>query len=369
MTFVVFSQVCVAEPTDTVPKQGLWKKILNYFSLDADSAKVANPKKFSVSILGGPSYASDSKFNFSLAGIVEYRLNGCDTIQPSNAMVTANITTAGFWKLSGKGTMYFPEYSKLFNYELTCEYAPRDFWGMGYDHAIGSRKTKLHQQNYRLKGELLFRLRDDLYLGPMLQLDYVQAGKVDDEELLEGQDKVVHNVGVGLTLQYDSRDLVTNAFSGAYIYLNQTFRPKFMWNRYAFSTTDFKASFYHKAWRGAVIASQVTALFNFGNPSWAMMAQMGDVSSMRGYYTGRYRDKHMTTAQVELRQYIYRRFGAVAWGGAGCVFRDSESFKHWVPNYGLGLRWEFRRRMNVRLDYGFGHRGQSGFMFSINEAF
>ena len=33
-------------------------------------------------------------------------------------------------------------------------------------------------------------------------------------------------------------------------------------------------------------------LFNFGNPSWAMMALLGNSYSMRGYYEGRYRDKH-----------------------------------------------------------------------------
>jgi len=57
------------------------------------------------------------------------------------------------------------------------------------------------------------------------------------------------------------------------------------------------------------------------------------------------------------------------WGGAGSVFHDSHSFRNWMPNYGVGLRWEFRRRVNIRLDYGFGKRGQSGFMFNINEAF
>lgn len=40
-----------------------------------------------------------------------------------------------------------------------------------------------------------------------------------------------------------------------------------------------------------------------------------------------------------------------------------------LPNYGIGYRWEFKKRMNVRLDYGFGKKDQNGFLFSINEAF
>ena len=42
--------------------------------------------------------------------------------------------------------------------------------------------------------------------------------------------------------------------------------------------------------------------------------------------------------------------------------------KHILPNYGFGYRWEFKKRVNVRLDLGFG-KHQTGFIFNINEAF
>ena len=358
-----------AEPVDSVQRVGFWERVKNYFRLDADTA-TQEQKRFDISIVGGPSYASDSKLGLGLAGIAQYRLNGCDNIQPSNATITGDITTAGFWSLGVEGTTFFPDDRMRLNYLLDVEYAPRDFWGMGYENGnIDEHKVKLHEHDYKIKGEWLFRLADCFYAGPMLQWDYANSGKVDSTDLFAGQDHVVRNYGLGFTLQYDSRDLVTNAYSGVYLYLNQVFRPKFLWNHYAFSTTDFRACYYHTAWKGAVIAGEARALFNFGNPSWAMMALLGDSDNMRGYYHGRYRDKHMVTTQVELRQYIYRRVGAVLWGGAGSVFHDGDSFRHWLPNYGVGLRWEFRRRVNIRLDYGFGRKGQSGFIFNINEAF
>lgn len=43
--------------------------------------------------------------------------------------------------------------------------------------------------------------------------------------------------------------------------------------------------------------------------------------------------------------------------------------KHVLPNFGVGYRWEFKKNVNVRLDYGFGKHGQKGFIFNINEAF
>lgn len=91
---------------------------------------------------------------------------------------------------------------------------------------------------------------------------------------------------------------------------------------------------------------------------------------MRGYYQGRYTDNDMITVQVELRQHIWRRIGCAVWGGAGNVFPSLSRFdwSQTLPNYGAGLRWELKKRVNVRLDYGFGKK-TSGFLLNINEAF
>ena len=102
-----------------------------------------------------------------------------------------------------------------------------------------------------------------------------------------------------------------------------------------------------------------------------MLAALGGSARMRGYYEGRYRDKNLIETQIELRQHIWRRNGIAVWVGAGNVFPSFSGFK-WgltLPNYGIGYRWEFKNRVNVRLDYGFGKKGQSGFLFNINEAF
>ena len=47
---------------------------------------------------------------------------------------------------------------------------------------------------------------------------------------------------------------------------------------------------------------------------------------------------------------------------------DKLRWGHILPNYGIGYRWEFKHRVNVRLDLGFG-KHSPGFVFSINEAF
>ena len=102
-----------------------------------------------------------------------------------------------------------------------------------------------------------------------------------------------------------------------------------------------------------------------------MVAQLGGSDTMRGYYEGRYRDKNKMEGEIELRQHVWKRNGIVAWAGLGTVFNKFSSMRarNVLPNFGLGYRWEFKKNVNVRLDYGFGKSGQSGFLFNINEAF
>ncbi len=170
---------------------------------------------------------------------------------------------------------------------------------------------------------------------------------------------------------YDTRDVLTNAGRGVYLNISQLFRPRFLGNDHVFNTTNIQLDVYRRVWRGAILAADVRSKLNFGNPSWGMMALLGNSYSMRGYYEGRYRDKHKIEAQVELRQHVWRRNGIVLWAGAGTVFDKFSSIEaHKIlPNVGIGYRWEFKKDVNVRLDYGIGKGGQSGFIFNINEAF
>ena len=212
---------------------------------------------------------------------------------------------------------------------------------------------------------------DGFYVGPMASYDYVIGKNIECEELLAGMDRHTWNVGVGVSVLYDTRDNLTNPHRGIYVNLKQMFRPRFLGNDYAFSTTEFRFDAYQRPWKGAILAEDVRTKFNFGNPSWGMMSLLGNSNSMRGYYEGRYRDKHKMEATVELRQHVWKRNGVVVWAGAGTVFPKFSALRsdHILPNVGMGYRWEFKKNVNVRLDYGFGKSGQSGFLFNINEAF
>lgn len=360
-----------AEPVDTaVARRSIVTRLLDYFN---DANKRKPNKWFDFSIIGGPHYSTDTKLGIGLVAAGLYHTDRADSLlAPSNVSLFSDVSTVGFYLLGIRGTHLFPQDRYRIDYTVYFYSFPCDFWGMGYDMGDDdANKSDMKRWQARIKANFLFRVAPQLYMGPLFSYDYVIGHRIERPELLEGMDRRTSNIGVGLALTYDTRDVMTNPHRGWYLNLAQCFRPRFMGNKYAFSTTDLQANTYQHLWRGATIAGDVRATFNFGNPSWGMMALLGSSNSMRGYYEGRYRDKHKIEAQVELRQHVWRRNGITVWAGAGTVFDKFSAIRssHILPNYGLGYRWEFKKNVNVRLDYGFGKSGQSGFLFNINEAF
>ena len=360
-----------ATKQDTLTKKkSLLTRFLDYFN---DANKNKEHKKFDFSIIGGPHYSTDTKLGIGLVAAGLYRANANDTLlPPSNVSLFGDVSTVGFYMLGIRGTHIFPQDKYRADYTIYFYSFPCKFWGMGYDMGDDdSNKSDMKRWQARFKASFLFHLGDNLYLGPMVSYDYVIGRRIERPELLNGMDQHTWNIGAGFSAVYDTRDVLTYPHRGFYINLSQCFRPRFMGNDYAFGTTELQVDAYQRVWKGAILAEDFRTMLNFGNPSWGMMALLGNSNSMRGYYEGRYRDKHKMEAQVELRQHIWKRNSLTTWVGAGTVFHKFSEMRsrHILPNFGIGYRWEFKKNVNVRLDYGFGKAGQTGFLFSINEAF
>ena len=198
----------------------------------------------------------------------------------------------------------------------------------------------------------------------------MRASDVKRPELWQYQRLINHTVDVGVTLRYDTRDSYTEPHTGWCLTLTLRFSPRFLGNDRGFASTQFTGSRYCPVWKGGVIAMAVSATAGYGDVPWYKLASFGGSSRMRGYYEGRYRDKTEVDAVVELRQHLWRRNGIVVWAGAATVAPNPGDIRlsHALPCFGAGYRWEFKSRCNVRLDFGVG-RGETSFIFNINEAF
>lgn len=352
------------------PKRNIFNKVLDYF---ASSNKAKPAKKLDFGIIGGPYYSQDTNFGVGLVASGIYRRNPADTINPATQFsIYGDVSITGYYKVGIDGSSYFNGDKIWLYYDVHFQSLPDRYWGIGYAmNSDNANEVKYKRWSAELHAALLFKVfSPNLYVGPVIQLDYVDAKTQPDPALWRHQKRRTFSDVAGIGVVYDTRDNVFNAFKGIYLRVDQMFAPKFTGNQYAFTMTEGTFNTYHKIWKGGVLATNLHARLTYGNTPWGMMSGLGGSNSMRGYREGRYNDKCAAELCVELRQHLYRRFGMVVWGGVGEVFPTvNKIFKgHALWNAGVGLRWEFKKRVNVRVDYGFG-QGQNGLVFSINEAF
>ena len=137
----------------------------------------------------------------------------------------------------------------------------------------------------------------------------------------------------------------------------------------------FDNRFYIPVRKNNVLAFQLQGQFTQGNPPFNLLSLMGGESLMRGYYLGRYRDKHLLAGQVEYRMLPFsfsKRCGASLFFASGEVFNSDNNFqfKNLLPTGGAGLRFLLfpEKYIYTRVDFALTREG-SGFYFFIGEAF
>ncbi|MCM1293633.1 MAG: outer membrane protein assembly factor [Bacteroides sp.] len=359
----------VSADSAVVHKPNIFKRLINYFN---ESNKPKEYKGFDWSIIGGPHYSGDTRLGIGVVAAGFYRNDLTDSITaPSNISLYGDVSTVGFFLVGIRGNHIFTGDTDRIDYNLYFYSFPRKFWGIGYDQGLDmSNKSDFKEVHVEASVSYLHAIAPSLFVGPCLAYTYSHAARMERPELWDGQPFHSSTYSVGGRIQYDTRDNMTATQSGFLAQLEQRFSPKFLGNKQAFSSTELNLSVFKNMWRGSVFAAHYHGELSYGNVPWAVMPSFGGSNSMRGYYDGRFRDKGEMDLTVELRQHVWRRNGIVVWAGVGTVFPKFSAmrFDHLLPNGGIGYRWEFKQRTNVRLDYGFG-RGESSFIFSINEAF
>ncbi|MEG2614640.1 MAG: hypothetical protein RR996_06320 [Alistipes sp.] len=407
-------------------KPNFIRRIINYYS--SSNVDRTFEKKVDWSIAPGPNYSSDVGFGlgFLLAGL--YRLDRTDSITaPSNIAIYGNFTTKKFVMVRSSGENIYNHNKQRLNYSSAFVYFPGAFYGIGQVDGDQGYAQPLTTTMCVMRISYCTALWPKVFLGVSGGIDYSGASyqnsgigealqKVDDEvnaggaipqndlgELYDlwkqgrydpslqdpfanyinqtGEHPNAFNTHVGLFAQYDSRDVTFNAHKGLFLKGEAKWYPRVLGNTGRdFGRVTLTFDFYQKLWKGAVLAYDLYGDATIGTPSWHMYAKLGGMERMRGYYEGRYRDKRVVETQVELRQKIYRRHGVVGWFGLGNVWgRDSFRWRNTLYSFGCGYRFEFKNRMNIRLDYGWGVYGNqnlpwdrkrsSAFLFTASEAF
>lgn len=334
-------------------------------------------KKVDVSFVVTPSYSREGGFGIGggFTGLYRYDMN--DTLaNPSDFLATINATLKGFYVLSIKGNNLFPDNRSRLSYKLELYDKALDFWGVTSEETAKNPKSKYNRRQIDLQTEFIYKIKHNFYAGLQLRCNYTDARDVWNIDYLLGENKQYYVTGLGLSFEFDSRDNFLTPTKGVHFAYQPMAFFKGLGNApKSFFSHTFIANYYQRLWHGSVLALDGYMKLNSPATPWTMREMIAaDGSRMRGYYMGSCIDNNQIATQIELRQHIWDRFGFAMWGGNSLIF---SSFKQltkqdikpeWLYNFGIGLRFEFKHNVNVRIDYGFGE-GTSGILFAIGEAF
>ncbi len=253
-------------------------------------------------------------------------------------------------------------------------------------HGIGRNTGRAGEESYTprsVKSAISYRMRIEQawYAGMHYEFEHTQLIKVEPAGLLARGDlpgsEGGRTSGLGLLVYRDTRDNLFYPVSGSYwrltaTWFNRDWGSDYGFNRYNLDVRDYLA----------LSVSQVIAFHAYinvisGNPPFQKMSllggRIGGCNLMRGYYEGRFRDKHLMAFQMEYRVMpLWWKIGLVAFVAAGDVSDRLERFvvKEFKYSAGAGLRFRVNRRdkLNIRLDVAYG-RNSTGLYITFGEAF
>lgn len=354
--------------------------IAGIFTLSVSQAAVTDsvPPRLSSRFLVFPFFlrSPETKWGFGGAGAFFFKVKNDDHFsRTSDVSLVALYTLREQVVLVLNSTIFFPDEKNIFRFQGSYSYYPDKFWG------LGNNTDESAEENYSLKQtfitpQLLFKLYRRFYIGTTLELQRVRdfkfnAGGVFDQNSIVGKNGGFTG-GAGILLTFDSR---TNAYSpdkGSFAEINMTRFSNVLGSDFEFTSYSLDIRTFFKAGKNRVLGLHSLSRFNAGEPPIRYMSALGGSEIMRGYFKGRYTDRHLVAFQAELRQFLFWRLGITAFAGAGQVGRtiDDFGFNELHYSYGGGLRLmvQKKEKLNLRVDFGFGENS-SGIYVILKEAF
>jgi len=366
-------------PALSQEKKSLWdhKLIKRFVSPEKDSTRSAG--FIVVPALG---YAQETGLEFGLAGVYNFYLDKTDsTIRTSNITFIGTFTTERQTNLKLESDIWTTGNQYHYTTELRFRNFPFNFYGIG-NQTNEQDEDVLLMQLIRLRFEGERRLAPNYYAGINLAYERFafsdrENGGIFQQAPPYGQMGGGHFL-LGISQLYDTRDINTYTTRGYYARAKYAYSPGFG------GGSRFKGSILDVDLRAFLpLSDQLTLGFNGHYKTsigsripFYIYRELGGDMMMRGYYTGRYRDRSLIAAQSELRYRFHPRVGVAGFIGTGSTYHDGWRNARLIPSYGGGIRYFFDLEHNssVRLDYGIGEqrpgeKRQGGFYLSLSEAF
>lgn len=324
-------------------------------------------------------YTPDTDFAFGVAGVYYFRLRGeasGEATRLSFIKLLVDYTLRRQLDSWGEWAVFLRDEEYVWKGELRYRNFPDRFYGLGNDTSRDAEERYAYDYA-SVKQLFLKRIRPNVFIGGDYQLSSyfdvtVAPGRLLDRAGITGARGGVSS-GLGAVFLIDTRDNVVSAAKGEIVQASTYLYRSWLGSDFNFVSVNLLGAKYWTTYREQVLAVNLVANLNFGDPPLPALAAAGGDDILRGYAKNRFRDQHFVGAQAEYRIPIWWRIGAVVFAGVGDVFgRASDfAFSRLKPSVGLGLRGAYdpKERLNVRLDFAWGAGGESSFYIMFGEAF
>lgn len=211
--------------------------------------------------------------------------------------------------------------------------------------------------DWRIYGSFLYaklarKLGGNWYAGGFARvIDATQSIESDIEtpDFDTGADIV--SAGLGLLLEYDTRDNPFNSSDGGYFKLDVLFNEESLGSHRTYQSYSAVYRSYHRLSDSLVVAWEIQGCKQGGTtPLWDACTV-----KLRGFPATDYLGRTSSSGQVEARWQLNDRWGLVGFAGVGDVGSSYSELKlnDSIPSYGAGLRFSVlkAKRINLRIDY------------------
>lgn len=315
-----------------------------------------------------PLVSSDPKLSTSLGAMGGY-LYKFDEKSPASTFAAMGTYSDSDSSVYGTfARMYFKEDTQrmvlgFFGGEINNDYD--DFLGIGWPaQTTDDLKGIFARYTYKIKGQWFFGVTG-------LSSNYaITGGDMWTEAIL----KLIGLTGfdsnaLGLVVERDTRDNQNSPSKGSKLTLQNLAYRESLGGDETFDAYTLKFSKYNLINKRHTLAYRVEG-------RWTDDAPLGGYSSidLRGYTRGEYLAKHSTTAELEGRFSLNKRWGATVFTGAAVLYdksSDTGDSQNWYPSIGGGINYILKpqEKMIVRGDVAFGEGGRYGVYLQFGNAF
>jgi len=321
-------------------------------------------------------YTPETKLAFGGGGLYYFPLTTDKTVNRPSSIAFSGVYTQRKQSYVELNPDFYLGHGYHFQAVLRYSNFPDQIYGIG-NTTSADREELFTSKYWWLNVEALKRVRGPVNAGLQYFFDSTRLAKVEEGGLLDSGDIPGSGggtvSGLGPFMTYDNRDSIFFPIKGSFHQFSAMTFGRALGSDFRFNRLFLDLRKYHGFSASRVAAFQAQFLFETGDPPFWRMGLLGGEKIMRGYYSGRYRDRNMVAFQVEYRWVpVFWRIGLAAFAGLGDVADkpghfDLGRFKY---SYGLGLRFVLdpKQRLHLRLDFGRG-KGTSGLYFTAAEAF